>query len=117
MKFNSRIAGGNEAIANEFPWMVHFQVTSRDGQLSSICGGSLISRIHVLTATHCVTHDGINMNDIFNITLGIHDVTVRRQMVEWKKIVIPALDDVKQDIAIITLSEPVNFTGTQFNLI
>ena len=57
------------------------------------------------------------MNDIFNITLGIHDVTVRRQMVEWKKIVIPALDDVKQDIAIITLSEPVNFTGTQFNLI
>ena len=57
------------------------------------------------------------MNDIFNITLGLHDVTVRRQMVEWKKIVIPALDDVKQDIAIITLSEPVNFTGTQFNLI
>ena len=120
-KFNSRIAGGNEAIANEFPWMVHFQVMSRrgDGQLSSICGGSLISGIHVLTATHCVTHDGINMNDIFDITLGIHDVTVRRQTVEWKKIVIPALsDDVKQDIAIITLSEPVNFTGTtQFNFI
>jgi secreted trypsin-like serine protease len=112
-KFNSRIAGGNEAIANEFPWMVHFQVMSRDGQLSSICGGSLISGIHVLTATHCVTHDGINMNDIFNITLGIHDVTVRRQTVEWKTIVIPALsDDVKQDIAIITLSDPVNFTGT-----
>lgn len=113
---SSRIVGGTETIANEFPWMVHFLVRrGTDGQLFN-CGGTLISNIHVLTATHCVA-ETTRIDDIFNITLGAHDVSATsgdRQVVGWKRIVIPADDEhwMQQDIAIITLSEPVNFTGT-----
>jgi secreted trypsin-like serine protease len=113
----SRIAGGAEAIANEFPWMVHFLIRRYDdGQLFS-CGGTLISDTHVLTAAHCVIHNETKIHDIFNITLGAHDISATdenfRQVTDWKKIVIPAGDKYFEegDIAVITLSTPITFTG------
>lgn len=45
------IFGGTETIPHEFPWNV---VLYRNGRFS--CGGSLISKQHVLTAAHCAEY-------------------------------------------------------------
>lgn len=46
---NMRVVGGNEANAHEFPWLVGL---TNNGEF--ICGASLITRSHLLTAAHCI---------------------------------------------------------------
>ena len=48
-----RIVGGTEAEINEFPWTVGLYTHYRCKGLP-VCGGSLISTQHVLTAAHCI---------------------------------------------------------------
>lgn len=103
-------------MANEFPWMTHLLIRDSDGQLSH-CGGTLISDTHVLTTTRCVVHNQTNkMYDLLKITMGTNDITVGKnsgQVLDWKKIVIPAgIESMEPDIAVVTLSKPVTFTGT-----
>ena len=50
---NHRIVGGTEADINEFPWTVGLYTHYRCKGLP-VCGGSLISTQHVLTAAHCI---------------------------------------------------------------
>ncbi len=45
-----RIVGGWYAEQGEFPWAVNIL---RNGQ--PLCGGSIISPTHILTAAHCIT--------------------------------------------------------------
>jgi secreted trypsin-like serine protease len=45
----ARIIKGQSAHRGEFPWQVGIIVNDEN-----FCGGSLISRSHVLTAAHCV---------------------------------------------------------------
>ena len=44
----SKIFGGEEALPHEYPWNVFVTMNGM------VCGGSLISNQHVLTAGHCV---------------------------------------------------------------
>lgn len=46
------IVGGEEALPNEFPWMVKLNIELEGGN-HSICGGILIDWDVVLTAAHC----------------------------------------------------------------
>jgi hypothetical protein len=48
-----RIVGGQEARPHEFPWQVYLPVTRPGGHIF-FCGGSIVSRRHVLTAAHCL---------------------------------------------------------------
>jgi hypothetical protein len=53
-----RILGGEDADDHEHPWMVEVTVDCvkrPPGFLSSICGGSVLSKRHVLSAAHCFT--------------------------------------------------------------
>ena len=50
-----RIVGGQAASQHSIPWQVQLRIPFRDGQITSLCGGSLISREWVLTAAHCVS--------------------------------------------------------------
>ncbi|XP_050089164.1 proclotting enzyme-like [Anopheles aquasalis] len=61
----SKISGGQQADANEWPWMVAL-VMSR----ASFCGGSLITDRHVLTAAHCVLNLKLTQ---FVVRLGEYD--------------------------------------------
>lgn len=45
----AKIVGGQDAGKSEFPWMV--SITRRGNHF---CGGTLISRSHVMTAGHCL---------------------------------------------------------------
>ncbi|KAK0418495.1 hypothetical protein QR680_013592 [Steinernema hermaphroditum] len=46
------VFGGSRAVRGQFPWQVFLLMTSREGG-QYICGGSLLTTRHVLTAAHC----------------------------------------------------------------
>ncbi|KAH9642611.1 hypothetical protein HF086_011204 [Spodoptera exigua] len=50
-----RVVGGVDAALGDFPWMALLGYKSkRTGTTNWLCGGSLISSRHVLTAAHCI---------------------------------------------------------------
>lgn len=50
---SNRIVGGSKAEPGEFPYQVRLNIRSRRG--SSLCGGVIMDKRHILTAAHCVT--------------------------------------------------------------
>lgn len=106
----------NKVIAGEFPWMVRLVIQPSGTEESFSCSGTLISNLHILTAAHCV-HNKTRLNDISNIILGTHPVSM--QTVDWEKITIPAGFEnvVENDIALITLSTPIHLTGINIAMI
>ena len=52
---NSRIYNGRDAKNGQYPWHIYLKIVAQVGPDESYfnCGGSLISRKHILTAAHC----------------------------------------------------------------
>ncbi|KAJ8676185.1 hypothetical protein QAD02_011971 [Eretmocerus hayati] len=50
---NTRIVDGSQTEIGEFPWVALLEYES-GSELKLICGGTLISNWHVLTAAHCI---------------------------------------------------------------
>jgi len=108
----NRVVNGDDAKTGEYPWMagIHDNVLN-----FIICGGSLISNRHVLTAAHCLEDEELNPlpTDRFKIFLGITNKNDTGKVVGLSKIIFhedylcSGIGSGK-DIAIIELSETID---------
>lgn len=53
VSFQDRIVGGKTAFLGQWPWLARLGY-NRTNNLTFDCGGVLISKLHILTASHCV---------------------------------------------------------------
>ncbi|KAG5882471.1 hypothetical protein JTB14_014185 [Gonioctena quinquepunctata] len=105
------IIGGREAALKEFPHMVAVGYQPNiDGEISWLCGGSLISANFVLTAAHCIHHLQLGAPKL--IRVGITNLTDLSTMQERKvKQIIPHplfVGRKYHDIALLKLTEDVD---------
>nr|AAL04113.2 protease [Homarus americanus] len=102
-----RVIGGQEASEGEYPWMVYH----KQG-----CGGTLIAPQWIVTAAHC--YFGLSDPTSFPLTLGKTDLSDNSQdslVLTPKKVHIHENynnNNFKNDIALVELNEPVQFSST-----
>lgn len=109
---HSRITGGSESPPHKYPWMA--SLFMHQGADTFFCGGTLLTNEWILTAGHCV--DGFDGIDVF---LGAHNV---REQYEEGRVEQTAAEffahpdynpsTIKNDIGLVRLPKPVNFTDT-----
>ena len=104
--------GGQLAQEGEWPWMASIiRYKTRH-----ICGGTLITDQHVLTASHCFASQLGDLAANITVRLGEHDFRKKsnnEREFEVKAIYMPeefSMKTLKNDIAIVHLAEKVDFT-------
>ncbi|XP_013921690.1 PREDICTED: serine protease 27-like isoform X1 [Thamnophis sirtalis] len=106
---SSRIVGGSVAEVGSWPWQASVQILE-----SHHCGGTLIASRWVLSAAHCFA--SLSDPSLFAILLGSYNLSnpgLESVLVKVKQIIIHSnyTELIKgQDIALIELETPVNFT-------
>ncbi|XP_003696271.1 proclotting enzyme [Apis florea] len=107
-----RIVGGQNADPGEWPWIAALFNGGRQ-----FCGGSLIDNKHILTAAHCVAN--MNSWDVARLTVRLGDYNIKtnteiRHIERRVKRVVRHRGfnarTLYNDIALLTLNEPVSFT-------
>jgi len=69
-KVHAKIVGGKPAELHAWPWIAALGFRARDtNETHYRCGGSLITKRHVLTAAHCATS-----KSLFTVRLGEHEL-------------------------------------------
>ncbi|KAK2877018.1 hypothetical protein Q8A67_021114 [Cirrhinus molitorella] len=107
---NTRVVGGADAPAGNWPWQVSVHHNSRH-----ICGGTLIHSQWVMTAAHCIISTNVNSWTLYlgrqtqilsaanpnEVRVGIQSITVH-----------PKYNNTlfNNDISLMKLSQPVTFT-------
>ncbi|KAJ8676186.1 hypothetical protein QAD02_011972 [Eretmocerus hayati] len=72
----TRIFGGTETQIGEFPWMALLEYDYHN-ESRMVCGGSLITNLHVLTAAHCAHEQILKASNLTlrSVRLGEWDIT------------------------------------------
>merc|ERR1719277_1966403 len=104
-----RVVNGWPADEGEWPWIAALLQNGRQ-----FCGGSLISKKHILTATHCVAH--MSRQDVAALTVRLGEYNIKQsgetkifetaaaRVVRHKEFTQQTLH---KDVAIITLDQEV----------
>ncbi|XP_046643306.1 chymotrypsin-1-like isoform X3 [Daphnia pulicaria] len=116
-----RMVGSVEAGVNQYPFMVGLSQYDKDVEtFVHICGASLITPTKILTAVHCVTEDKstkLIKAKNFEVRFGMHVQKTYKNDAEQTRSVrkIKIHEDydpnsVANDLAILTLDSPVDYT-------
>jgi len=110
----NRVVNGRPAVLGAWPWMAALGYRTPTKPLDWLCGGSLISKKHVLTAAHCLVNIGrrtltvvrlgdLNLDD--NVPDGASplDIPVEKTMVHENY----NAKEHTTDIALVRLRDPV----------
>ncbi|KAJ2333174.1 hypothetical protein GGI00_002454, partial [Coemansia sp. RSA 2681] len=76
---DKRIVGGFDLPGNSAPFAVHLTFT-RDKK-SFICGGTIISPTHIVTAAHCVYDSNNKLYDLAETKIGYGDDSISKQAI------------------------------------
>ncbi|XP_071379931.1 transmembrane protease serine 12 [Centroberyx affinis] len=102
----SRVVGGREAGEGAWPWQVSIQRQSRHH-----CGGTILSSLWVLTATHCFRKHPI----YFHVVAGLHVLSAPGKHSQTRSIHELRIHEnfdaanFNNDVALLRLSSPLHF--------
>ncbi|XP_063866286.1 trypsin-1-like isoform X1 [Scylla paramamosain] len=108
-----RIVGGTEAEKHEFPWVVALLARYEYIGFEQLCGASVIDEWWVMTAAHCKDPS----IDEYKIIAGEHNLEKDEEGEQHRKVativIHPEWDShtMKNDIALMKLSEPLELDG------
>ncbi|XP_035512861.1 transmembrane protease serine 11D [Morone saxatilis] len=106
-----RIVGGREAPEGSWPWQVSIQILSKHH-----CGGTIISSLWVLTATHCFHKYFWISRRHFRVVAGLNVLSAPGDQAQIRSISKVRMhedyDDVTSDsdVTLLLLSSPFDFT-------
>ncbi|KHJ48516.1 trypsin [Trichuris suis] len=116
----NRIVSGWQAKPHSLPWMVYLEIDV--GEVAMLCAGSLVDNGMenqtdvVVTATHCVYHNG-SYQPAGNIAaiVGAHNVDIEEKSFVYVGVrnyisYLYNYDNDDNDITLLRLSEPVQYT-------
>lgn len=105
----SRIVGGNNSPRGGYPWLA--ALGYQTPAVRFLCGGTLITSRHVVSAAHCV------IDTLAFVRLGAYDITSNTEgaidiNIEWKS-VHESYDSkyISNDISMLRLNRIVNYTN------
>lgn len=105
----NRIVGGLRANPEEFPWMVGLAFNFSKAK-SWFCGGTLVSRRHVLTAAHC-THPAVESR-IYMGTNNLNKAQVLKYSTRFFEHPGYNHDKIENDVSLIELDEDIEFSDS-----
>lgn len=105
-----RIYSGRSAAKGQFPYQVLLNIEDdRIGYIIYACGGSIISRDHILTAAHCVEHV-VETPELISVYAGtIYYITGGVEKRVSLVTIHPAYGGNNNDIAILKLNSALEF--------
>ena len=113
------IFGGRNSDPHEYPWAVLLTYQKQNSKIkASLCGGVLISQLHILTAAHCIVDADekgyriasarmghANVNEQSSFSIEVAKTTVHPEYRKFKPFVV-------NDIAIVHLKKEVQIDGS-----
>ncbi|XP_046650226.1 trypsin-1-like [Daphnia pulicaria] len=108
------IVGGEEALPNEFPFMVSMQSLAVGGTYNHRCGGAVINERWVVSASHCTENALVGAT---RIAAGEHSLSTTSGFEQFSDVEMfvmhPNYDTVtlENDIVLIKLITPLDFSS------
>jgi secreted trypsin-like serine protease len=115
----AKVRGGEEAVKGSWPWQVRVGAKDFFGRISFFCGGTIIGKNHILTASHCFPSGSSGGLQYF-IRVGDHSSKVTEQGQKdhnVKKVKLHPQFSMSNsgpanDVALLTLSTSITFSDT-----